>query len=183
MSLPPIQMTYSGNGVFLASNRLIPTCNQHLGAGEVVMMEVLEERSEVSHRQEFAWLREAWKTLPDNLADLYRSADHLRKAALIATGWCHVRDYPVASRKEAVRLAAALTAELDEYAAVLVEADVVRVCRAKSQARNKMKKADFQASKTAILEWVAALLEVEPEVLSSQGAGSAEQASRQAVAA
>ncbi len=174
MILPPLPFMYAGAGMFQAVGRHAQAVlEEQCGQGEVRRLVEQEERSEVSHDHEFAWLGEAFKTLPDHLSGLYRSKEHLRKAALIATGWCHVRDYPTPSRKEADRLAAALTAELDEYVVIQVEDAVVRVCRAKSQARNKMKAADFQASKAAILEWVAALLEVEPEVLRSQGGAGA----------
>lgn len=171
MAAPPIQLTYSGDGIFIADRRSLAVCLEHFGQGEVITMAVVEERSEVSHRQEFAWLREAWQSLPDALAAEYPSAEHLRKRALIRTGWCTVQDYPCGTQTEAKRWAAFLRRELDEYTIIEPSASVVRVYRARSQARGKMKAAEFQASKTAILEWVAALLEVDPQVLSSQGAG------------
>lgn len=128
----------------------------------------VEVRSEVSHRHEFAWLREAWQTLPEGIAADYPSAEHLRKRALINTGWCNVRDYACASRAEAVRLAAALRGELDEYTVVVVSDASVRVLRAKSQGKGKMSPADFQKSKTDILEWVSNLLGVDPSDLSAR---------------
>lgn len=74
-------------------------------------------------------------------------------------------DYVCSSGAEAIRWAANLRKEVDEYALVIVERSVVRVMKAKSQSRKAMAKADFQASKTAILEWVAGLLDVAPETL------------------
>jgi hypothetical protein len=165
MTAPPIPMQYEGGGLFRALRRAVGVAEHHYGAGEVILMAPVEERSEVSHRHEFAWLRAAWASLPEHLADEYPSAEALRKRALIATGWCDVRDYACANRAEAQRLAATLRGELDDYTVVIVREAVVRVCRAKSQAKNKMKAADFQASKTAILEWIAGLLEVQPAAL------------------
>lgn len=165
MTAPPIPLMYEGAGLFRTLRRAIGIADHHFGVGEIVLMTQLEERSEASHRQEFAWLRDAWATLPDHLAGEYPTAEHLRKRALIATGWCDVRDYPCTTRTEALRLAAMLRGELDDYTMVIVRDAVVRVCRAKSQARNKMKAVDFQASKTAVLEWVAGLLEVAPAAL------------------
>lgn len=130
----------------------------------------VEERSEVSHRHEFVWLRDAWRSLPDALAAEYPSAEHLRKKALINTGWCDIKDYPCANRAEAGRLRAVLRGVLDEYAIIDVRDAVVRTIQAKSQKRGRMSPADFQASKTAILEWVAALLEVEPRALAKADA-------------
>lgn len=163
MAGAPLPLVYEGQGVFRAIPRAVAACVERFGQGEVVTMEEIEERSEISHRHEFAWLREVWATLPESIAADFPSAEHLRKRALIATGWCTVRDYPCTSRAEAVRLAATLRGELDDYAAVIVSDAVVRVCRAKSQARNKMKAADFQASKTSVLQWVGDLIGATPD--------------------
>jgi hypothetical protein len=155
-------MAYQGAGTWQVLPHAATACADRYGQGEIVRFEPVEERSEVSHRHEFAFLREAWANLPEHLASEYPTAEHLRKKALIATGWCDVRDHVCGSATEARRTAAALRGELDDYTVVIVSANVVRVCRAKSQARNRMKKADFQASKTAILEYVAGLLDVAP---------------------
>lgn len=163
MSLaPPLPFTYQGQGVFHALPHAVAGCAEHYSQGEIVRLAPVEERSEISHRHEFAWLRDAWQTLPDAIMADYPSAEHLRKRALIATGWADIRDYPCASRAEATRLAAALRGELDDYAVVIVRDAVVRVARAKSQARDKMNRADFQASKQAVIEYVAGLLDVSP---------------------
>lgn len=166
MSAPPIPCVWhEADKCFHPIPRAVNVACVHYGDGEVVTLAPVEERSEVSHRHEFAWLREAWLSLPEALADEYASPEHLRKRALIAAGWCDVRDYACASRAEAQRLAATLRGELDDYTVVVVRDSVVRVCRAKSQARNKMNAADFQASKTAVLEHVAGLLGVDPQSL------------------
>lgn len=154
-------------GAFEPLARFHNAIRAEVGEGEIVTLDRQEERSEISHRHEFAWLKEAWNSLPDALAADYPSAEHLRKRALINTGWCDVRDYPCASRAEAVRLAATLRAELDDYTVVIVRDAVVRVLRAKSQSRGKMKPADFQASKQAILDWVAELIGVSPDQLAT----------------
>lgn len=167
MSAPPIPCIWTGT-VFEPLKRFHNVASAHYGAGEVVVLAPIEERSDASHRHEFAWLREAWQSLPDGLSAEYPTSEHLRKKALIATGWCDVRDYACASRAEAVRLAATLRGELDDYTVVIVRDAVVRVCRAKSQSRNKMKAADFQASKQAVIDHVAGLLNVAPETLSRQ---------------
>lgn len=161
---PPIPCIYL-KGAFRPLRRAQNLAAAHYAENEIVLLEPVEERSEVSHSHEFAWLREAWLNLPEHLVTDYPSPEHLRKRALIAKGWCTVRDYPCASRKEAERLASTLRGELDEYAVVVVSDAVVRVCRAKSQARNRMRKADFQASKTDILDWVSDLIGVTPEAL------------------
>jgi hypothetical protein len=136
--------------------------NAAYGAGELVDLIEHHDRSTATHNHEFAWLKEAWETLPDHLKENYPSAEHLRKRALIATGWCTVRDHVCTTRAEAQRLAVALRGELDAYAVVIINDAVVRVCRAVSQSRGKMHKAAFQQSKTDIINYVADLLSVEP---------------------
>lgn len=136
--------------------------------GQSYRLAEIEERSEVSHNHEFGWLKEAWLSLPEGIAREFPSQEHLRKRALIATGWCTMTDYPCGTRAEALRWAANLQREIDAYSIVEVQQSVVRVFKAMSQSRKAMNKADFQASKTAILEWVAALLDVAPATLAKQ---------------
>ena len=136
--------------------------------GDFYRLAVEEARSEVSHKHEFAWLREAWQSLPDALRRDFPSSEHLRKRALIETGHCTMQDYVCGTKAEAARWAANLRRELDEYTVVMVAESVVRVFRAKSQASKAMGRADFQKSKQDILDWVAGLLQVAPELLAKQ---------------
>lgn len=133
--------------------------------GEYYRMGEVEERSEVSHNHQFAWLKTAWESLPDHLVPLYPSPEFLRKKALIATGHCTVQDYPCGSKVEAERWAANLKRESDAYTIVETSGTVVRVFRARSQARGKMDKAEFQKVKQDLIEWVSALIGVAPEDL------------------
>jgi hypothetical protein len=163
---------YEGDGRFAALPRAKAACAEHYGQGEVVMLAPVEERSEASHRHAFAWLRDVWASLPEHIADQYPSAEHLRKKALIATGWCDVRDYACASRAEATRLAATLKAELDDYTVIILRDAVVRVARARSQAFRKMNKADFQASKTDVIRWVSDLIGADPQAVAKMAGHS-----------
>ena len=82
--------------------------------GQCYRLAEIEERSEASHEQEFAWLREAWLSLPESIAREFPSPEHLRKRALIATGWCTTTDYVSGSAAETIRWAAKLRKEGDE---------------------------------------------------------------------
>lgn len=138
------------------------------GDGEVVLLAPVEERSEVSHRHEFAFIREAWLNLPETLQGEYPTSEHLRKKGLIATGWSTVQDYVCGTKAEALRWSSNLRAVLatsDPYALVIVNEGVVRVYRARSQKRGAMNKSEWQASKTALLEWVADLIGTDPTSL------------------
>lgn len=136
--------------------------------GRDYLLAPLDVTSEKSRRHEFAWLRTAWLNLPEDLAAAFPSVDHLRKHALIVAGFCNTTDYVCGSRAEAVRWAENLRREVDAYAVVEVREGVVRVHKARSQAKAAMTGAEFQASKTAILEVVSAMLGVEPATLKRQ---------------
>jgi len=163
----PLVYRWDGEAMQPFNGRFAREADRQFAIGGVYCLGEIEERSTANHNHEFAWLKDAWVNLPETVGANYPSAEFLRKMALINTGWCTVRDYPCASRPEAGRLHKMLAAELDEYAVVVTQDAVVRVLRAKSQARNKMNAADFKASKQAILEWVSALIETTPEQLST----------------
>jgi hypothetical protein len=152
-------------GGFAPTERFRAAINENFADGAVYWLTVEPQRSEKSHGHEFAWVTEAWKTLPDHLTAEYPSSEHLRKKALIATGWHTVQDYVCTSRAEAARWAENLRREADKYAVIVVSGTVVRVFKARSQAKAAMGAADFQASKTHILDWIAHLIGVAPEDL------------------
>ncbi len=54
---------------------------------EVYPVGVHEQRSTAAHAAYFASVGEAWKNLPEADQDRYPTPDHLRKWALVATGW------------------------------------------------------------------------------------------------
>lgn len=132
--------------------------------GETYVMAPFEQRSDATHRHEFAWLREAWKNLPEKFADLYPSSEHLRKRALIDAGYYHENAIDAGSNAAALRVAAYLKAA-DDFKLVIVRGPVVLIREAKSQSRRAMNKKEFQDSKTAIMELISAMVGVTPEQL------------------
>ena len=139
--------------------------DQQFCVGERIRLAPVEDRSDVTHSHQFAWLRDAWASLPEALSAQFPSPAVLRKWALIQAGFCTITDHVCQFKTEARRTAEILRAQTDDYAVVLIEGTVVRVLKAKSQSRKAMDKADFQASKTAIMEIVAGLLDVPTETL------------------
>lgn len=159
-------LLYEWDGEAMVPSRAFTAeANRQFVVGERYRLAEVEDASEVSRRHQFAWLNEAWKTMPDDLIAEFPTAEHLRKKALIATGFCTTTDFVCGSKAEADRWGRNLRREVDEYAVVVVSGTVVRVFRAKSQKRGAMDRAEFQASKQALLEWVSAKLGVEPEQL------------------
>ena len=130
-------------------------------------LDEVSERSWISHRHEFAWIAEAWSNLPEALMDTFPTPEHLRKAALIATGWHRETIIDAGNAAAALRVAAYARGE-DEFAHVVTRGPTVIVHKARSQRMHgldRMDKAEFQASKDAILGWISELIGVTPERL------------------
>lgn len=139
--------------------------------GDHYRLDRVEERSEASHRHEFAWLTEAWRNLPEQLADLYPSPEHLRKRALIDCGFYDETVTDVGSNAAALRVMPRFRA-LDDFALVIVRGPVVVMRTAKSQSRRHMKAPEFRASKTAIMDLIASMIGVTPAELGTARAAA-----------
>lgn len=131
---------------------------------EVYRLEPREDRSAASHAHFFASLADAHANLPDDLAQRWPTSDHLRRYALIRTGWRDERTIIASSKAEARRIAA-FVKPMDEFAAVSVHDAAVIVWTAKSQSMRAMGKEAFQKSKDDVLSFVADMIGVPPEQL------------------
>jgi hypothetical protein len=124
-----------------------------------------------SRGHQFAFLKEAWKQLPEEYAQEYPSPKHFRKALLIDAGFYDQETIDVGSQKAAVQVAMALR-QRDDFAKIAVRGGVVVIRTAKSQSDEAMDSEEFQRSKTAILEIAANMLGITPEDL-QQNTGKA----------
>lgn len=145
--------------------RMAKACDREFVVGEQYRLEVHEERSAKSHSHYFACVGEAWKNLPENLAEHFPSPDHLRKFALIKRGFFDERSVVCATPQEAERVAA-FVKPMDDYAVISASGAMVQVFTAKSQSVRAMGKREFQTSKDAVLEYLSALIGVELGALS-----------------
>ena len=130
-----------------------------------------EERSQASHSHFFACIAEAWRNLPEHLTERFASPDHLRRYALIKSGYRDERSIVASSKAEAQRIAA-FTRPMDGYALVTVSDRVVIVYTAKSQNMRSMNKKEFQQSKDDVLDKISAMVGVSADEL-QQNAGRA----------
>lgn len=158
---PPLAFAWDGEAMIPRAPRL---ADKAFVVGEVYRLVVHEERSLSSHNHEFAWLNEAWKNLPEDFAEQYPSAEHLRKRALIDAGFYDEQIVDAGSNAAAIRVASAFKAR-EEFSLVIVRGALVVIRTAKSQSRRAMDKQEFQRSKDAILETVANLIGVAPDAL------------------
>lgn len=132
--------------------------------GEVYVLESVEERSGVSHRHFFAAVREAWANMQDAAIAELPTPEHARKFALIKTGYADRRELIASSKAEARRIAAFIK-PADTFAIVTVDGCCVTVWTARSQSKKAMGNAEFQRSKTAVLEYLAGMIGATPNDL------------------
>jgi hypothetical protein len=151
----PILYTWSGEAM-IPSPRLLARCGEQFTVGEAYRLIEHEDRSQRSHNHQFAELHDAWLNLPEELQSQYPTEDHLRKFALIMTGWSDKRQLVCRSHVEAERVASFMRPR-DAYAIIEVTGNIITEFTAKSQKKNKMNNADFQKSKTDVLHYVAAM--------------------------
>lgn len=168
MSESPAILTYEGEGVFRAPTRAASVhCDRQYVVGEVYRMACHEERSGISHRHFFACIREAWLSLDDKDALEFTSEERLRKRALIATGYYTERRVVASSAREARKFARFMMESADDGTVIATAGTVViqRTARSQSLGVNGMRKAEFQKSKTDVLDWIAALIGTDTKTL------------------
>jgi protein gp37 len=71
--------------------RFKSACDAEFVVGDVYQMVVQEQRSMRSHAHYFASVNEAWLNLSESDAERFPSVEHLRKFALIRTGFANSR--------------------------------------------------------------------------------------------
>jgi len=125
-------------------------------------VQVEEPRKMAQHRGYFARIHEAWQSMPEELLEDYPSSEHLRKRALIKTGFAAMADFVCASPAQAAAVAAFFT-NADEYALVEISDRAVRIWRAESQSVHAMGSERFKRSIDQVERWVGELLKIAPE--------------------
>lgn len=151
-SIPPLAFDWDGDALVPVHPRL---ADRHYVVGERYMLVPHQQRSAASHAHYFATLADYHASLPEDLALKHPTLDHLRKFALIMTGFRDAHTLVASSKAEALRLAAFIR-PTDEFAVVAVDGCTVTRMVAQSQSMRAMGREQFQRSKSAVLEYVAA---------------------------
>jgi hypothetical protein len=154
MNEQPIQVMWDGEAFVPANPHWARRADEQFVVGERYAMVEHHERSSASHAHYFATLHDLWLNLPEHVAPQFPTAEHLRKHALIATGYADRRSIVCSSAAEARRIAAFI-APSDTFAVVKVDAATITVWTAQSQAMKAMGKKAFQQSKDDVLGWCA----------------------------
>lgn len=168
MNIPPMTFAWDGEHMTPLAPRL---ADRHYVVGENYRLVQHEERSVNSHNHFFAAVAEAWKNLPEDQVERFPTAEHLRKWALVKSGYCDQRSVVCATKAEAQRVGSFIK-PMDEFAVVIVSECVVTVYTAQSQSARAMNKAIFQKSKEDVLDVIGGLVGVSATAL-RQNAGQA----------
>lgn len=162
----PVLFEWSGD-FMVPLLRFQSRCDQQYVVGQVYRLVEEEERSHASHAHYFACLGEAWRNLPEDIADRFPTAESLRKWCLIKAGFADVRSMVYETANDAKK-AASFLGLYNEHAVIIAKGCVVSVYIAKSQSTRAMDKATFQASKTAVLDLVSSMIGVSSTELAKQ---------------
>ncbi|UXN64451.1 hypothetical protein N8E89_00755 [Phyllobacterium sp. A18/5-2] len=161
MQTLPILFQYEGDGVFQPAGSFhARSADKQYVVGELYKLIEHHDRSDNTHRHYFASVKNGFDNLHDSMLGEYPTAEHLRKKALIRTGYRDERSIVCASKAEAERVAAFIR-PMDDYCVVVPLNCVVHVLTAKSQSMKAMGATEFQKSKEAVLNFIDDLLGVE----------------------
>ena len=149
-----LTLKYLGDGNFRA---IYPGKCEGLEPGTIAAWAKVEVRSAKSHRHFFAAVHQAWLNLPEHLVDEFPSSEHLRKYALIKSGFCTMTYLAFKTNADAIN-ACALMSKMDSYSIIEVSGGVVTVRQAASQSIPAMGRKLFQESKTEVFRVLSELI-------------------------
>ena len=149
-----LTLAYQGNGSFRA---IYPDKCQKLMPGSIAAWQTVEVRSGKSHRHYFAAVHDAWLNLPEHLVDEFPSSEHLRKYALIKSGFCTMTKLACKTNADAINVCT-LMSKMDTYAICEVTGGVVTVRQAYSQSIPAMGRKLFQESKEEVFRVLSELI-------------------------
>ncbi len=167
----PLRYLWDGTA-FAVVARHERLADEQFTVGELYTLEVVEERSKKAHDHQFAHIEEVWRNLPDHLAMRFPTAVHLRKFALIQTGWADTHTLVCSSKAEALRVAA-FCRPIDEFSVVVAKEATVTRYVAKSQSRKAMGAEDFKRSKQDVLDYISALIGSSPQEVTREAGRAA----------
>lgn len=160
----PIAMKWDGESLSPANQYWAKKADEQFVIGQLHRIVEEAERSQASHNGYFAALHDAYLNLPESYAVRFIDETHFRKWALIRAGFSDLAEIVLSTPADASKLAQYAQSR-DSYAVVVVSGNVVRIYTAKSQSKKAMGAAEFQRSKTAVLDVVSNLIGVSPDDL------------------
>ena len=99
----PIVYEWNGEGM-VPLRRFNQLVNKQFTVHETYRLVEMNERSQVSHSHQFAWLKSAWLSLPESISMEYPSPESLRKRSLIQAGFYDETIIDAGSNAAAIRV-------------------------------------------------------------------------------
>lgn len=164
----PVVFVWDGNAM-IPLPRFRQQCDRQFVVDEEYPLAPLESRSRASHNHYFASVEEGWKNLPENISARFPNADTLRAWALVKTGYCTEKNFVCDSPGHASYLARNLRA-YSPLSVIVVSGNVVLVYDPMSQSASAMGRDLFEASKAAVLDYIAGMIESKVADLKRAGA-------------
>jgi hypothetical protein len=160
----PIICTWQGDSFVPASERWAKVCDKQFVIGVNYVLTEHQLRSEKSHRHYFASVKEIWQSLPADVALYFPTADHLRKFALIRTGYHNSHSIVLKNEFDAIK-AAGMMRPMNDLDLIVQDGRIVTRFSAKSQDTQHMGHDEFQKSKTDVLDFLSDTIGVRRAVL------------------
>lgn len=160
-----VRLQYLGAGEFKTDAVSVrELLDRQLVIGEFYRLEVYNERSPKFHDKYFATIADAWEHLPEPWSILLPSPEHLRKHALIKSGYCDVAIFPMKSKAEALASLAQFKM-FDGYCLATVTDNVVTVYRARSQRKVVQDARAFYDTAQKVFHVIGEMIGVDPLTL------------------
>lgn len=117
---------------FRPLDKFMPEVRRTYATGSLVVIDADYPENMAANRAYHAEIRALWQNLPETLDVHYPRPDHLRKRALIKTGYYTANSVALKTAEEA-RVVAGIMKPLDEFSVVIVRDNVIRIFRPRSQ--------------------------------------------------
>ncbi|SHL74761.1 hypothetical protein [Roseibium suaedae] len=159
-------LSYRWTGAaMIPAPQCLERCQLMFEIGSHYSLEAPKSRTKDSHRHYFACVNAAWQNLPEDQIQRFPSPEHLRKWALVHSGYADETTVVCDSQEAALKVAA-LARKLDGYAVITCRDCTVRTFTARAQTEQEMDAREFQKSKEAVLSTLARLIGADPVELS-----------------
>jgi hypothetical protein len=167
----PVVMVWTGEHM-VPLPRFKRLCDQQFEVNGEYPLTISEHRSMASHNFFFAWLGEAFDNLAEEYAQEFPTVEHMRAWALVQAGYATESNFVLDTAKDARQMAIALR-KTSPLAVIKVSGNVVKHFEAESQSTAAMGKERFEASKSKVIEIVAAMARTTPAELKKNAGRSA----------
>lgn len=154
------------DGTLIPLDKFQPDCRRFFVHDGIYVVEADRPEHIAANKAYHAEIRTLWSNLPETLDVHYPKPEHLRKRALIKTGY-YTANYVTLETEEEARVVQSIMKPLDEFSVVIRRNNVVRVYRPRSQRLRReeddavrMDADELKQSRKDVLDFCRALVSV-----------------------